>query len=82
MPSTDTAVAAAVRAELARAGVSGRQLARDLGLSPGKVQRRLAGREPFRAGELGEIAAYLRIPAATFFADSPAAAPQSTAHAS
>lgn len=70
MPLTDTTVAAAVRAELARAGVSGRQLARDLGWTPGKTQRRLAGTEPFRAGELGAIAEYLQIPAATFLAEA------------
>lgn len=67
MSTSHHPVAAAVRAELARKGVSGRQLARDLDWSPGKTQRRLAGDYPFDAGELTQIAEYLGIPAATFF---------------
>lgn len=69
MPTTDTAVAAAVRAELARAGISGRRLSRDLGggWTAGKTQRRLAGKEPLRVGELAQIAEYLDIPVQRFF---------------
>lgn len=77
MPLTNATVAAAVRAELARAGVSGRKLARELDWTPGFVQRRLAGRDPFRVDELGRIAEYLRIPATTFLEDGPRAADDS-----
>jgi hypothetical protein len=70
MSTSHQAVAASVRAELARKGVSGRQLARDLEWSPGKTQRRLAGEHPFDAGELTQIADYLGIPAAAFFPQS------------
>ncbi|WP_295819261.1 helix-turn-helix transcriptional regulator [uncultured Deinococcus sp.] len=68
MPLTNTAVAAAVRAELARAGVSGRQLGRDLGWSPAFVHRRLLskGPAPFKIEELARIAEYLGISVSTF----------------
>jgi hypothetical protein len=42
MTPTNATVAAAVRAELARAGVSRRQLARHLGVAPSYLDRRLA----------------------------------------
>lgn len=69
MPTASPTVAASVRAELARAGVSGRQLARDLDWSPGVVQRLLAGEREFKAPELIAIARHLGIPSTTFLAD-------------
>jgi transcriptional regulator with XRE-family HTH domain len=65
MPLTSTDVASAVRAELARAGLSGRAMARDLGWTQGFVQRRLSGKDPFRVDELGRIADYLGISVTT-----------------
>jgi len=70
MPLTNSSVAASVRAELARAGVSGRQLAKDLGWSAGKTHRRLAGSEPFRIDELVQVAEHLGIPVATFLPEA------------
>lgn len=70
MSSTTVAVAAAVRAELARAGVSGRQLAGDLGWTPAYIGRRLKPNDPrpFRVDEVGRIAAYLDIPLERLYA--------------
>ena len=66
MSPNSSPVAAAVRAELARAGISGRQLARDLGWSPAFAERRLAGTTPLRVDDLIEIAGYLAIPIERF----------------
>jgi transcriptional regulator with XRE-family HTH domain len=62
------AVAAAVRAELARAGISGRKLARDLGWTHGWIARRLAVEDPhpFRVDELARIAEHLDVPMTRF----------------
>ena len=59
-------VAAAVRAELARAGISGRQLASAIELSPAAMDRRLNGAVPLRVDELIQIADFLGIPIERF----------------
>lgn len=59
-------VAAAVRAELARAGISGRQLAAAINLSPAAMDRRLNGTVPLRVDELLQIAGYLDVPIERF----------------
>lgn len=66
MPQSDSPVAAAVRAELARAGISGRQIARDLEWGQGPTARRLSGEVQFRVDELAKIAAYLGVPISLF----------------
>lgn len=63
MPDTVTAaIAGSVRAELARAGISARQLAAEFGVNRGWAHRRLAGMTPFTPAELVRIAAHLGIP--------------------
>lgn len=64
MSSTTVSVAAAVRAELARVGISGRQLARDMGWTPAYLGRRLKlnNPRPFRVDELARIAEHLGVP--------------------
>lgn len=69
MPDTASPVAASVRAELARAGVSGRELAAALGWSVMATSRRISGATPLRADELADIAAHLGIPVVRFYAD-------------
>jgi transcriptional regulator with XRE-family HTH domain len=54
--------AGAVRAELARRRVSGRDLARKLGWSPSATARRLSGEKPFDINELQQIASVLDVP--------------------
>lgn len=70
-------VAAAVRAELARAKISGRQLARDLDISYRVLNTRLTGLYSFRADELGRIAAHLNVPIQRLY--GPAAEPTAAA---
>lgn len=86
MPPTASPIGAAVRAELARANVSGRQLARDLGWGAGYVTRRTSGAVSFRVDELRQIATYLGIPIGRLLDPEPVAdgspAQQATAHAS
>lgn len=55
-------VSASVRAELARVRISGKQLARDLGIPYPILARRLNGEVAFRADQLARIAEYLDIP--------------------
>lgn len=62
----DAAVAAAVRAELARAGRNQQSLANHLHLSQPAVSRRLSGAVSFSIDELMAIAAYLGIDVAVF----------------
>lgn len=64
-------MAASVRAELARANISQRQLADHLGKSHTYVQRRASGALSFSADDLIAIAEVLNIPAGRFF-DAPA----------
>jgi len=68
-------VAAAVRAELARAKISGRQLACDLDISYRVMKTRLSGEYDFRADELARIAAHLGVPIQRLYgpADQPVA---------
>lgn len=51
--------AGAVRAELARRRISGRELARGLGWSPTTTSRRLNGSSPFDIDELARVAEFL-----------------------
>ena len=59
---TTTRTAANVRAELARAGVSGRSAALALGWSPSRMARRLSGETPFTVEEVAALAQHLEIP--------------------
>lgn len=72
---TTVRVADNVRAELARAGKSGRQAALDLGYSShSKFARRLSGSHPFTIDELMALAAYLHVPLVAFLPSEPTAA--------
>jgi transcriptional regulator with XRE-family HTH domain len=62
--STRTAVAANVRAEIARAGVQRRAVADAAGLSYEALHRRLHGRVAFDVDDLAAIARLLGIPMA------------------
>ncbi|MFT9771111.1 helix-turn-helix domain-containing protein [Brevibacterium casei] len=73
------AVAANVRAELARQGMSQRALADILGKSQTYIYRRLNGETPFTIDDLALIAGHLEIPLAALIADSSPAAPKSVA---
>ena len=77
MPLTHADVAASVRAELARVGVSGRQAARDLDWAPARMERRLNGTTPFSINELAQVANYLGLPIA-LFVSPPAPAEQAS----
>lgn len=54
--------AGAVRAELARRRISGRELAQSLGWSIGMTARRLRGECSFDIDELAAVADYLDVP--------------------
>jgi transcriptional regulator with XRE-family HTH domain len=54
--------AGSVRAELARRGITGRELAAALGRSERTVRRRLSGDLPFTVDELTAVAGFLDIP--------------------
>lgn len=60
-------IAGAVRAELARAGRSQRDLARALGVSHAYLWRRTRGEVGFAAEELLAVADFLAIPVGTFY---------------
>lgn len=72
MPTTPSQVAAAVRAEIARAGLSHRKLAAAMGINRGVLHRRLNGTVRFRADELQAIADYLGVPVSRFYDPLPA----------
>lgn len=64
--TTDTLVAANVRAELARQRKSGRAVAEALNLPASTLSRRLSGVVPFTVAELANLAEYLDVPLARF----------------
>jgi transcriptional regulator with XRE-family HTH domain len=70
-------VAAEVRASLARANVSGRQAAMQLGWKQQYISRRLNGTVPFDVVDLYALAELLDIPVEGFFPPRPAS-PQET----
>lgn len=61
--------AGAVRAELARRQIKGRELAKALGWSPTTTWRRLNGTYPFDVAQLADIAAHLGVPVSTLMPD-------------
>lgn len=68
--STETrtgAVAAEVRAHLARQRVTQNAAASAVGISTASMSRRLAGEYPFTVGELFSLADLLRVDIRTFF---------------
>ena len=65
--------AGAVRAELARRRISGRELARTLGWSFSTTSRRLNGPHPFDVAELAQLATHLGVPVTTFLPEQTAA---------
>ena len=69
MPSDDAVIASHVRAELAKARVTGRKLAEHMGWRADSTGRRLRGEIPFRAGELASISRYLGVPIEKFYDD-------------
>lgn len=66
MSSPRDQIAARVRAELAAARISGRQLAERLGVPADGLGRRLRGNIPFRADELVDIGRALGVDPARF----------------
>jgi transcriptional regulator with XRE-family HTH domain len=71
MPNTDrAAVAAAVRAELARRGKTQREVGEILGLPQPSISVRLRGLRSFRAEELISIADWLGIPVVQLMPDT------------
>ena len=63
---TRSVIAATVRAELARANVSGSQMAQRIGVAESSFSRRATGEVSFSAEEILAIATELGIPSATF----------------
>ncbi|WP_157480086.1 helix-turn-helix domain-containing protein [Leifsonia sp. Root227] len=61
-----TAIAAEVRAELARQRKTKKSLAEATGISPYTLTRRLAGEKPFLAEELQDIVVFLELPMQDF----------------
>lgn len=72
MTFTRDAVAAEVRAALARANVTQSALAAQIRLSPAGLSERLSGARAFTTDDLAEIAAVLGIDPFTFFAGAAA----------
>lgn len=72
--TTTERTAGAVRAELARRKITGRQLALSLGWSPTTTWRRLNAEYPFNVDELAAVAAHLGVPVSTFLPDQERAA--------
>ena len=64
------AVAAEVRAELARHRLSGVRAAKALGWSQNYISRRLSGTVPFDVADLAALADLLEVPVTTFFPQS------------
>lgn len=64
-------VAANVRAEMAFANISGRQLAEKLRVSQPALSRRLRGETAFDVTELAAIATALDVPLSVLVADQP-----------
>jgi len=62
-------VAPALRAEAARANLSGREIARRLNVSAVYVSRRLSGEVECTATDLQRFAALLDVPVAVFFGE-------------
>lgn len=62
----EAAVAAEVRAEIARQSRRQQEVADLLGLSQTAVSRRLRGVTDFEVGELLKVAAFLRVPVTQF----------------
>lgn len=65
-------IPAEVRAELARQNISGRDLARRMGVSNDYAARRIAGRIPFSADDLRTIAFLLEVPISQFYGEAAA----------
>jgi len=61
------AVAAEVRAEMARQQKQQGDLARHLRVTQATISRRLAGKASFRIEDLQEIATFLNVPVSSFF---------------
>lgn len=64
-------VAEEIRVELARAHVSGAELARQIGMSQSRLARRLIAQQPFNVDELYMIADVLGVPAYKFLGGPP-----------
>lgn len=67
MPEIVLPIASSVRAELARSGKSGRQLATEMKWHYPHLARRLRGDVEFSATEVARIAAHLNLPIARLF---------------
>jgi transcriptional regulator with XRE-family HTH domain len=72
-PTLTERVAGAVRAEMARAQMTQRELAAAIGVQQPNVSLRLQGKHPFSTAELDKIAAFLNVPVERFVTDAPVA---------
>lgn len=72
--TTTQLTAGAVRAELARRRISGRELGRAIGWSLGTTSRRLNGQSPITVDELARIAQFIDVPLAALLPEQIAAA--------
>lgn len=70
--TTTELTAGAVRAELARRRISGRELGREIGWSLGTTSRRLNGLSPMTVDELTAVASFLGVPVTTLLPPEPA----------
>jgi transcriptional regulator with XRE-family HTH domain len=66
-PTPHLAVAAEVRAHLARRRMSGRQAAFALGWKQPYIARRISGEIPFDVNDLSAVADLLEVPVSSFF---------------
>ena len=64
------AIAAEVRAQLARRRLSGVRAARALGWTQNYISRRISGAVPFTVADLDALADLLEVPVTTFFPQS------------
>ena len=71
-PTEREKVAANVRAEAARRGISQATIASTLGINQAGISRRMSGQIDFSAPELSALATAFGIPVATFFGEDAA----------
>lgn len=72
MRKTDASgrITAAVRAEMARAGITQMEMSRRIPMTQQAISRRLSGHVSFTVDELAMIADYLGVPLSTLISDA------------
>ena len=69
----DQAVSSAIRAQMAKALVTQKQLAEELQMFPNRFARKYRGETAFTTGELIQVSRILNIPLTTFITEAEAA---------